>query len=191
MLGRSSAKQIDDEPNWREKLTAWRDSPPWVFERPEWMTEAPGTLLLLFGGIAFALISVVYFVLPPTALPVGAPGYFSIAAAQRAFDATSTTSTSSTSTTTTTLSPAKLAAQKKAEQELATDPEKQKLYWAWIQAFGNIQVEQEKIDAILGVPEEAPFRRWTYAMIAFSLSAGLLAAAWFASDTRSRRIWNQ
>jgi len=74
MFGRSPANQIDDEPNWREKIAEWRDSPPVVFERPDWLLEAPAALLLLFVGTLLVLVSVVYVVVPADALPASLPG---------------------------------------------------------------------------------------------------------------------
>jgi len=186
MFGRSSAKQIDDQPGWREKLADWRDAPPVVFERPEWMTESPGALLLLFAGTLLALASVVYVVVPADALPASLPGRW---------NAPPTSSTVST-TTTTTLAPAvKNAILKKIVEKrdtsivrLATLPsEKQTRAFAWLRALSANNRQDAILEQVANSPPVPPSRYWTGAFLAAVLAVGAFVAAWVVSDTRGRR----
>jgi hypothetical protein len=156
-----------------------------VIERPEWLTESPAALLLLFLGTLFALISVVYLVVPADALPSSIPGRWT---------PPPTSSTVST-TTTTTLPPAvkKAGLRKIAEAQqvqaraiLALPPDKRQAALLWIKTAAVGAKEELVIQQILDTPAVPPSRQWAYAFIAAVLAAGTLAAAWFVSDTRGR-----
>jgi hypothetical protein len=185
MLWRSG-KQVDDEPGWREKVAEWRDSPPWVFERPEWMTESPGVLALLFAGILAAMLGFVYLVLPPTALPAELPGHWQPPAAPVNAAATTTTA-APTSTTTTTLS---LTARLARNRDVKTWSEKRKAdYWKWIAAVAENERRDAAEEALLRQPPKPPFRRFDYAVFCTAFAGALLAAAWFLSEARARLSW--
>jgi len=187
MFGRSSAKQIDDQPGWREKLADLRDAPPWVLERPGWMTESPAALLLLFAGTLFALMSVLYLVVPADALPSSLPGRWSPPV---------TSSTVSTSTTTTTtLAPAaklailqKIAAQRRAtvDKLLALPPAKRSEALKYIKVVAANKQQDLIAQQVLASPPVPPSRAWTYAFLAAVLAGGMLVAAWVVSDARGR-----
>jgi hypothetical protein len=191
MFGRSSARQIDDEPNWREKIADWRDSPPWVFERPEWLTESPAALLLLFVGTLLTLTSVMYLVVPADALPASLPGRW---------NAPATSSTTSTSTTTTTLPPAvkqaalrKIAAARQAATRkiMALPLAKRQNAFEWIKAVTGYTETEAAAQQILDAPPVPPTRRWANAFLAAVFAAGALVGAWVVSDTRGRRFFHR
>jgi hypothetical protein len=171
--------RVDDEPGWREKFDEWRASPLWVWERPDWMTESPGVLMLMFVGIALLMVTAVYLVIPPQSLPQGMPGRFVAAAA---------TAPSTIATTTTTISAERRA--KRAEKHRSLTPEQQAAYWAWIQVAGNYHDQEVRIDKILAEPPKPRTREWTFAFLSAILAAACLVAAWFLSDARQQRMWS-
>jgi predicted transcriptional regulator len=179
MFGRFN--EVDDKPGWREKLAEFRDSPPIVFERPEWLGEGPGVLAMLFAGIGCAMLAIVYLAIPPATLPASVPGHFTAARVK------STTTTASTSTTTTTLSKAKKT--KYANTIKGYTPDQKKAFTAWVAAAEKYQRDQAATDLLLSQPIRPPVRRWAYAFVAAVLAAILLFAAWFTSETRSRKLW--
>ena len=182
MFGRFN--EVEDNPGWRERYAEWRDSPLFVLERPEWLAEGPGVLMLLFAGILSLMAAVVYIAVPPTALPSSLPGHFEVASASAA----PTTTSTSTTTTSTTMAPAKLA---KIRADMKTwSVATQQKFWAYIEAVDRYNKEQARVDVILSQPIKPPTRRWAYAFLAAVLSALFLAAAWYTSETRSRRLWS-
>ena len=190
MLWRS-AQRAEDEPGWREKLADWRDSPPWILERPAWMPEHPLALVLFLLGTVAALLSVLYVAVPPTALPADMPGSFSVARTRAEFYATTSTTGVST-TTTTTIAPLSVRLARRRERAAWTPEQRAKNeadYKQWVMAAADFRKQQAEEDAILNSPPEPPFRRWSYALYAGVAAAAALFAAWFMSDVRSRRLW--
>jgi hypothetical protein len=177
MFGRFN--EVDDKPDWREKLAEWRASPLWVPKRPDWMAEGPGVLALLFLGIGSLMLAIVYVAIPPTALPANLPGHFAVASAA---------TTTSTLTTTTTVPKAQLT--KELQRVKGLSPDQQKAFWSWVQAVNKVNHDQAVQDAILAQPIKPPSRRWSYAFLTGVLSAVLFAGAWHFSDARGRAIFS-
>jgi hypothetical protein len=186
MLG-GPGNRVDDKPGWREKLADWRDSPLWVWQRPSWMTEGPGVLLLLFGGIASLMLAFAYVAVPPETLPDGVPGHFSVQAA-----AAAVTTTTSTSTTTTTLPAKKVYEQsirRRLRAEAMTEAQKQQ-YFEWVTAAAAFEESEREIAELLASPVKPPFRRFDIAFGALVIGAVMLGSAWYLSEARQRRVWS-
>jgi hypothetical protein len=179
MFGRFN--EVEDKPDWRERLAEWRNSPVWVPQRPEWLGESPRALLLMFAGLVCATLSVVYLVVPADALPSVVPGRWV---------APVTTSTTSTTTTTTTTLPAekkranfaKIAALPKSDRAAA---------WQYLERMADQRAEQQAVDTIVNSPAVPPSRRWAFAFLAAVAAVLLLAAAWLTSDRRGRIMFEK
>lgn len=183
MMGRGAGSDFTDEPTWREKWEERRSNPLWVPERPGWLIENVMTLALLFVGIAAALVFAVYLVVPPQSLPAGMPGYFDTAKAAAEVRTVPTTS----STTTTTLSPAAKVAIREANKN-RSDEERRK-FWLWVNAVDEYRELEARAEAVVRTPRTPPTRQWPLVLVFGSGAACLLVAAWWFSDTRSRRQW--
>ena len=57
MFGRM--KQIEDEPDWREKLADLTGHPLWSIERPSWVREPFGVILLGLAALGLAVLLLV------------------------------------------------------------------------------------------------------------------------------------
>ena len=174
MFGRF--KEHEDEPDWREKLADWRDSPPVILERPGWLGESPLALGLLFAGIAFVLAAAVYVAVAPEALPATLPG--------RCVAPVTTTHPTTTTTTSTTI-PLRKTQLALLQASKLTPTEKAK-YWGWIQATRQFAEEEIEIERIVAEPAKPPTRRFDLALIALVVGGLCLGGAWAASDSRQR-----
>lgn len=179
--------RVEDEPGWREKLAEWRDAPPWVPARPDWLHESPSAILLALTGLAFAALAAFYLAVPPAALPASMPGHFSTekAAAEAARYALPATTT----TTSTTVQKTKAEQLARLREVSAWGPEKRKQFWQWIAAVRKYREELAEEQKLLSTPAKPPLRKWDYAFYALLLGAGLFTTAWFVSETRARRVW--
>jgi hypothetical protein len=182
MLWRSGTRN-EDEPGWREKLAEWRDNPPVILARPDWLSESPGTLFLLFAGVGCLIVAAVYTVVPPESLPANMPGYFSVQQARADF-----LSSTTTSTTTTTI-PADVL-RKRAYEIKSWSIERQLEFWEYVKQVGAYEKEEAEAAQLLSKPAEPPTRRWSYIYLAGVMAACLLALAWWMSDARARRYWS-
>jgi hypothetical protein len=179
MFGRFN--EVDDKPDWREKLAEWRASPLWVPRRPEWLAEGLLVLTLLFVGIASLMLAVVYVAVPTSALPSNIPGHWVPPA--------TTSTTSTTSTTTTTVSPVQTRA---AIHKLAAlSPAQRTAALGYIRAAQAFQKQQAQIDRIVNSPVQPPSHRWAYAFLTAVLGVVLLVLAWLFSDRRARMLFER
>jgi hypothetical protein len=186
MLWRGGQREVD-KPGWREKLADWRDAPPWVPGRPDWLSESPSALLLLALGQLLLIVGIVYAVVAPQSLPAQAPGYFDVAAARKAWAATSTTTIT---TTTTTIAKTQVAKNQAQIAKIVADPEAKKRFLGWVDAVARYQQYQAYSEEVLSEPAQPPFRRWSYSFLALTGGVLALAVAWLISDTRARRSWS-